>query len=185
MFIRCCKKPHCYFNLPKKKKKRKHKVGRPRIGAGSRKGIQVEGTACTKAWGGGDGQRDVRQPRSCVVCLELLRLLLGADALPTAAPGPACAPGLCSDGGQRSQLPDGRVVPGRPRHQPPPARHRQPPQKAPTPRSWPPPPLVSPASCPSLSPPSSCFSGRVLSHSAPSEQRGQDRPGVSLGASGG
>ena len=168
-----------------KKKKRKHKVVRPRIGAGSRKGIQVEGTACTKAWGGGDGQRDVRQPRSCVVCLELRRLLLGADALPTAAPGPACAPGLCSDGGQRSQLPDGRVVPGRPRHQPPPARHRQPPQKAPTPRSWPPPPLVSPASCPSLSPPSSCFSGRVLSHSAPSEQRGQDRPGVSLGASGG
>lgn len=94
---------------------------RPRIGAGSRKGIQVEGVACTKAWGGGDGQWDVRQLRSCVVCLELRRLLLGADALPTAAPGPACAPSLCSDGGHRSQLPEGWVVPGRPRHQPPPA----------------------------------------------------------------
>ena len=156
---------------------------RPRIGAGSRKGIQVEGATCTKAWGGGDGRWDVRQPRSCVVCLELRRLLLGADALPTTALGPACAPASCSDGGHRSQLPEGRVVPGRPRHQPPPpARHRQPPQQAPTPRSWPPPPSVSPFPAP----PSlllQLFLWQSPVPFSPREQRGQDRPGVSLGAS--
>ena len=149
-------------------------VARPRIGAGSRKGIQVEGTACTKAWGGGDWRWDVRQPRSCAVCLERRRLLLGADALPATAPGPACAPALCSDGGHRSQLPEGRVVPGRPRHQPPPAGSPQ----AASPEG----PHSAQLAAPALGQPrflplplssSSCFSGRVLSHSAPVSKAGR------------
>lgn len=57
---------------------------------------------------------------------------------------------------------------GPPQQAAPPAtthKPQQPPLSVPTPRSWPPPPSVSPVSCPSLSPPSSCFSGRALAHS--------------------
>lgn len=140
-----------------------------------RKGIQMEGTTCTEA-GVKRLTRVVGYPAACLI-VRAPGALIGSRLASHSCPGLTCAPGLSSDSGHSSQLDWDARGAGRPSrhcHQPPPTSlvpcwQGQPPLAADSTQL--PTPSVSPVSCPSLlSPPSSCFPGRVSAHSGQQPQ---------------
>lgn len=152
-----------------------------------RKGIQVEGTACMKAWGAEGVWRSGIPGSQPSLPSEALS---GNATLPQLHMFLVCAQTVGTAPGW-VWPPEGRVVPSRPCHQPQPTSpvpgwQGQPLLAAPTPRSWPPLPLFSPVSCPSLSLSSlQLFLWQSLSHSGqqPQTTRTSGQTEVSPGVS--